>query len=470
MKGDRLMKTAEKITLNEQKEINRLKKMQSRSNGSKYFLVLLVLIAIVNILDEVTSNLTVSVQSSFVNEFFVNNPFMGKYYTFQDGLALHSTIGVFTYVLGIATPFYKALADKWGRKPLFAISTLGMASGLLIIHLSTSYIMFLVGFAIISFFMGHDVQIIYILEEAPDKHRAKIYSFLKSFGILGVILIPTLRDMLMGDDATKWREIFLVPAVIGFIAVLLVVIFAKDTKVFINERIEYLSRPYEERQAEKILKKQQKEAQRNQSGVFNGVKYIFSNKDTKNLIISHIIFDSAMPAIALYFESSMHKVGMSTSEITKALFMVPVVYATVTFISGFIADKLGRKATVSGFSFFCVLGYILFVVGILAGWNPYIIGFFAGLYQGSYWIGRDYMNVMMTEKVPTDIRASVVGAEGLLVMIGLALGYLAAVVGMMFFPIWWVCLAISVVTVSIAAVMFTAKVKETKGTNLDEIK
>ncbi len=470
MKGDIYMKTVDKITQSEHKEINRLKKMQNRSSGSKYFLVLLVLIAIVNILDEVTSNLTVSVQSSFVNEFFVNNPFMGKYYTFQDGLALHSTIGIFTYVLGIVTPFYKALADKWGRKPLFAISTLGMASGLLIIHLSTSYIMFLVGFAIISFFMGHDIQIIYILEEAPDKHRAKIYSFLKSFGILGVILIPTLRDMLMGDDATKWREIFLVPAVIGFIAVLLVVLFAKDTKVFINERIEYLSRPFADRQAEKEMKKQQKEAQRNQSGVFNGVKYIFSNKDTKNLIISHIIFDSAMPAIALYFESSMHKVGMSTSEITKALFMVPVVYASVTFISGFIADKLGRKATVTGFSFSCVLGYILFVAGILNGWNPYVIGFFAGLYQGSYWIGRDYMNVMMTEKVPTDIRASVVGAEGLLVIIGLALGYVAAVVGMMFFPIWWVCLAISVVTVTIAAIMFTVKVKETKGTNLDEIK
>ena len=463
------MKTADRITLSEQKEIKRLKKMQGRSDSGKYFLVLLSLIAIVNILDEVTSNLTVTVQSSFVTEFFVNNPFMGKYYTFQEGLALHSGVGVFTYVLGIFTPFYKALADKWGRKPLFAISTLGMATGLIVIYLSSSYIMFLVGFAIISFFMGHDIQIIYILEEAPDKHRAKIYSFLKSFGILGVILIPTLRDMLMGDDATKWREIFLVPALIGFVAVLLVVLFAKDTKVFVNERIEYLSRPYEERQAEKLLKKQQKEAQRNQSGVFNGVKYIFSNADTKNLIISHIIFDSAMPAIALYFESSMHKVGMSTSDITKALFMVPVVYATITFLSGFIADKLGRKVTVTGFSITCIAGYSLFVAGILCGWNPYLIGFFAGLYQGSYWIGRDYMNVMMTEKVPTDIRASVVGAEGLLVIIGLAVGYLLAIVGMLKFEIWWVCLTISVVAVGIAAIMFTAKVKETKGVNLDEI-
>ena len=464
------MKTTEKITAKENREISRLKKMQNRNSSSKYFLILLMLIAIVNILDEVTSNLTVTVQSSFVTEFFVNNPFMGKFYTYEDGLALHSSVGVFTYVLGLFTPFYKALADKWGRKPLFAISTLGMATGLLVIHLSSSYIMFLVGFAIISFFMGHDIQIIYVLEEAPDRHRAKIYSFLKSFGILGVILIPALRDALMGDDATKWRDIFLVPSLIGFVAVALVLLLAKDTKVFINERIAYLSRPYEEREKEKALKKQQKEAQRNQSGVFNGVKYIFANKDTKMLIISHIIFDTAMPAIALYFESSMHRAGMSTSEITKALFMVPVIYATITFLSGFIADKFGRKATVTGFSIACVVGYILFVVGILNGWEPYLIGSFAGLYQGSYWIGRDYMNVMMTEKVPTDIRASVVGAEGLLVIIGLVVGYALAIVGMLFMDIWWACLAIAIPTVSIAAIMFTFKVKETKGANLDEIK
>ena len=463
------MKSTTAAVQKEGRQLARLKKVQSKGNSGKYFLVLLILIAIVNILDEVTSNLTVTVQSSFVTEFFVNNPFMGKYYTYEDGLAFHSGIGVVTYVFGLFTPFYKALADKWGRKPLFVMSTLGMALGLIIIHLSSSYIMFLVGFAVISFFMGHDIQIIYILEEAPDKHRAKIYSFLKSFGILGVILIPTLRDMLMGDDATKWREIFLVPALLGFTAVILVLLFAKDTKVFVGERIAYLSRSYEERQAEKALKKQQKEAQRNQAGVFNGVKYIFSNKDTKMLIISHIIFDSAMPAIALYFESSMHQAGMSTSAITKALFMVPVIYASITFLSGFVADKLGRKVTVTAFSVTCVGGYALFVAGILLGWNPYLVGTFAGLYQGSYWIGRDYMNVMMTEKVPTDIRASVVGAEGLLVIIGLVVGYGSIILGITLMPIWWACLAISIPAVSIAAIMFALKVKETKGVSLEEI-
>ena len=71
--------------------------------------------------------------------------------------------------------------------------------------------------------------------------------------------------------------------------------------------------------------------------------------------------------------------------------------------------------------------------------------------------------------LPQDIRASVVGAEGLLVIIGLAVGYLLAIVGMLKFEIWWVCLTISIVAVGVAAIMFTTKVKETKGVNLDEI-
>jgi hypothetical protein len=79
------------------------------------------------------------------------------------------------------------------------------------------------------------------------------------------------------------------------------------------------------------------------------------------------------------------------------------------------------------------------------------------------------MNVMMTEKVPTDIRASVVGAEGLLVIIGLVVGYGLAIVGMMLMPIWWACLAIAVPAVTVAAIMFAVNVKETKGVSLEEI-
>lgn len=454
----------------EERQLVSLQKKSVKTSGSLYFLVLLVIIALVNIIDEVTSNLSVSVQSSFVTEFFVNNPFLGKYYTFEEGLSLHTSVSVISYVLGAVTPFYKALADKWGRKPLFAISTLGMGIGLLIIYFSPNYLVFLLGYAVIGFFFGHDIQIIYILEEAPDKFRAAIYSVLKALGIFGVVCIPMLRNALMGDDATLWRRIFLVPAIAGVIAAILVVICTKDTKVFIRERTAYLSIPFEERQAQKLREKEEKKAERNKAGVFNAVKYIFSDKDTKSLIISHIIFDAGMPAIALYYESSMHIAGMSTSDITKTMFVLPIVYATLTLFSGFIADTIGRKKLIVGAGALSVTGFILFCVGINNLWNPYLIGAFCGLYQGCYWIGRDYMNIMMTEKVPTDIRASVVGAEGLLVIIGLAVGYLLVIIGMLKLPVWLTCLLVAVPCVAVSVIILALKVKETKGANLDAIK
>lgn len=463
------MKTKEKIIASEQKQLSKLQRITAKGNYAGYFFVLLFLIALVNIIDEVTSNLSVSVQSSFVTEFFVNRPFLGKMYSFEEGLALHTSVSVISYVFGVITPFYKALADKWGRKPLFAISTFGMALGLFIIYFSPNYLVFLLGYGIIGFFYGHDIQIIYILEEAPDKTRGTIYSVLKSLGIFGVVCIPMLRDALMGNDASKWREIFLVPAIMGVVAALLVIVFAKDTKVYLKERTEYLSIPYEERERQKLEAKKQKQAERNKSGVFNAVKYIFANKDTKSLIISHIVFDAGMPAIALYFESSMHTAGMTTAEITKALFVQPIIYAVLVFFSGIIADAIGRKKTIIGASAICVIGFTFFAVGINNLWNPYLIGAFCGLYQGCYWIGRDYMNIMMTEKVPTDIRASVVGAEGLLVIAGLAVGYILTIVGMLVLPVWLTCLIIAIPVVSAAAVILGLKVKETKGANLNQL-
>lgn len=453
----------------EARQLSSLKAKSAKGTSGSYFIILLFIIAFVNIIDEVTSNLSVSVQSSFVTEFFVNRPFLGKMYTFEEGLSLHTSVSVISYVLGIITPFYKALADKWGRKPLFAISTLGMSLGLIIIYFSPNYLVFLLGYAVIGFFFGHDIQIIYILEEAPDKYRAAIYSVLKALGIFGVVCIPMLRNALMGNDPTLWRRIFMAPAIAGIIAALMVVVLAKDTKVFMSERIAYLSIPYEERQAIKKREKEEKKAQRNQSGVFNAVKYIFANRDTKSLIISHIVFDAGMPAIALFYESSMHIAGMSTAEITKAMFVQPIVYAALTFCSGFIADKFGRKKTIVAASIISITSFILFAVGINNLWNPYLIGAFCGFYQGCYWIGRDYMNIMMTEKVPTDIRASVVGAEGLLVIIGLVVGYVLASVLMLILPVYLTCLVVALPCVGVAAVLLGLRVRETKGANLDEI-
>ncbi len=460
----------EKTVAKEKKELSRLQKKQSKGNTKMYFFIILFLIAFVNIIDEVSSGLPTYVQSSIVTDFLVNNKFLGKSYTFSEGLSLHTTIGALSYGFGLITPFYKALADKIGRKPLFVCSTLGMSVGMLIASSAQNYVMFLVGYSFLAFFMGHDIQIIYVLEEAPSKHRARIYSVLKALGILGTVAIPALRDLLMRNDPTRWRLVFLVPSLVGFFACLLVMIFGKETRVFIKERTEYLQIPYEKRQEEKRLKKEQAKADSNNQGVINGVKYIFANKDTKTLLLTHILFDVAIASVGLFYESIMHIAGLSTAEITDALYMVPFMYSGITFFSGFIADTLGRKKTVFIGSVLCVGGFLMFILGLNGGFAPIVIGVCIGAYQGGYWIGRDYMNIMMTEKVPTEIRASVVGAEGLLTSLGMAVGYILMVVGMNFVEVGTICGIIIVPCVSVSAIWLLFKVKETKGAELADIK
>ncbi len=454
----------QKLINREEKQLKSLLIKKEKGYYKGYFGVILFLIAFVNIIDEVSSGLPTYVQSSIVTDFLVNNTFLGKSYSFSDGLALHTTIGALTYGFGLITPFYKALADKLGRKPLFAFSTFGMSLGMLVTFSAQNYIVFLIGYSIMAFFMGHDIQIIYILEEAPSKHRARIYSILKALGIMGTVAIPALRDLLMNNDPARWRLVFLVPSIVGFVACFLVIIFGKETRVFIKERTEYLSIPFEERKAEKLRKKQESKADSNNQGVINGAKYIFSNKDTRTLLLTHITFDVAIASVGLFYESIMHIAGLSTAQTTDALYMIPFVYAGTTFISGFLADTIGRKKTVLIGSVLCVGGFVMFILGLNKGFSPQLVGIFAGMYQGGYWIGRDYMNIMMTEKVPTEIRASVVGAEGLLTSAGMAVGYVLMVVGMMFVSVGTAAAFVIIPFVSVAAIWFMIGVKETKGT------
>ena len=70
--------------------------------------------------------------------------------------------------------FYRPLSDRFGRKIFLVINTLGMSLGMLVIALSHNLALYVVGAVIIFFFVPHDMQVVYVMESAPAKHRAKI--------------------------------------------------------------------------------------------------------------------------------------------------------------------------------------------------------------------------------------------------------------------------------------------------------
>jgi len=458
------MKNESKIIEREQKQLTKLEKLDSRKPYFGYFAVIMLLVAAVNIIDEITSSLPSNLQSCYVTEFLAIN---GRSYS--DALALHGTVSIISYVLGIFTPFYKALADKIGRKPLFFLSTLGMSVGMFIASAAPNYWIYLLGSSIMSFFIAHDIQIIYILEVAPAEHRAKIYSILKSIGIVGVVAIPTMRKLLMNNDPTRWRVVYLAPAIAALTAAVCVMLFARETKVYIEGRTAYLRRPYAERKEEAERLKREKKSDANRQGVFAGVKYLMKHRDLRSLMIFHVVFDVGLACVGLYHESMLKDAGYSTAEATSALFFVPILYAACVFLSGFVADILGRKRTILLFGTLHIIAFCAFVYGLRYNFTPTVLGLLCGIYQGGYWIGRDYMDIMVTEKVPTEIRASVMGADGLIVTVGMAVGYLLCIAGIGIVGVAFSCLIVTVPCVAVAIIGVTIKVKETKGTVMEEI-
>ena len=452
----------------QEKELAKLREMKARKKGKYYFAVLIVLILLVDIIDNITTNATGSVTSAFIKEFFIDGHLFGNTYDLNSGLALHNTINLAGYIIGLLTPFYKAQADRYGRKPLFVISTLGMTLGLLIVYFSKSYFVFLLGNFIMTFFLSHDIQIIYLLEEAPSKYRATVYSIIKGLGGLSAILLPLMRNFLLHNDETLWRNIFILPGIAGLIICVMVFLFARETETFVEGRIEYLSIPYEERKQQQEELKAQKKADSNKAGIGNAIKYIFSNKELRTLIIIKTIFDAAIVAVTNY-EPIMTEAGMTPENKTIALYFYPVIYCISVMISGVLADRWGRKKTVVLFGTICFITFALFVLSARQLWNPRLVGLMYGLYLGGYWIGRDYMEIVSTEMVPTDIRASIVGAEGLLVYIGMAIGFAFVNVGILFMPIWLTCLVFIVPCVALSIFLFSRKVRETKGVDYQSI-
>ena len=425
-----------------------------------YFAVLLVVIVLTDILDNLATNIGANITSSYITEFFVNGKVFGKSYEYEEGLALHNTISLIGYVLALLAPFYKSLADRIGRKPLFVLSSLGMAAGLLIIFVCRSYFTFLIGSFMLSFFIGSDIQILYVLEEAPKDKRATVYSLLKGIGGLSAVAIPAMRATLMNNDPTQWRNVYLVPGLYGLAVTVLIVLLAKETRVYQENKLAKQSAP------ETPAAEEKKAAAK--SGILPAVKYIFKHKDLRTLILIKMLFDAAIVAMTNY-ESIMYRAGMSTESITTAEFYYPFLYCGAVIVSGFLADRIGRKKTVLLFGSICAAAFVLFVAGANGLWSPALVGIGYGLYLGGYWIGRDYMEIISTEMVPTHIRASIMGAEGLLVYIGMGVGFAFVNVGILFLPLWLICSVFALPCILISVFLLSRKVKETAGVDYEAI-
>ena len=456
--------TTEKRLARESRELERRKQQLRKPHPKGYLVYLLVVLSIVYIVDEVTSAMGSSMQSEVVTEFFVKG--MGM--EFNTGLASFTAMSAPLYSMMILMPFYKSLADKYGRKLFLVINTVGMGVGMGICMGATGPVVYLLGMLVINFVMYNDMQVMYVMECAPEKHRAKLTSLTKAVALLGVTAIPFLRDMFMGNDGTQWRKVFLIPAIVAVVVGIAAIFLMDETPVFLARRVAWLEMSEEERQAK--LARDKKAADESKGGVGKALKFIMKHKQIRAVAFCAMIFMFST-GVTGYYESIMKTGGMTTAEVTKAMYYIPFCNALMTAVGGFITDALGRKKSAILLSVVAFVGLTLFVLAANFGMNPAIVGISYGFFIGGLWSVSDMLCLIISgESTPTHLRASVLGSMSLLVGIGSMGSSIAIMVGMLFVKsIGLLSLCICGPFMLLALIVLITKVHETKDVDLNTV-
>ena len=317
-----------------------------------------------------------------------------------------------------------------------------------------------------------DMQVVYLYEIAPQKKRATFYGLVKGSGALSVALLPLIRTIVMGNDSTMWRGVYVISAILAFTIAVFAMLAVRETNPFLKQRVEYLELPYEQRHPIKKKGKTAAESvtKNRKTGVFVAMKHLFKSRQLFWLMAACFSFGICSMTLSSYPESIMTDFGMLTENITIALFLPPFFNTALTWICGFVSDRIGRRKMVFTAGLAAILGFVCFNLSAMAGASPYLVGSLNGIYIGFWWVTIDHSHMMVAESAPTYNRTSVMGAVSLLSLIGTAIGVVMPIgAALIFDKIGFGYMLTAAPFVIIGVIVMILKVKETNGVNLNEI-
>ena len=461
------MKKQERLYEKEQRELMRLDREFSRPKPARYLLFVLIVLTVVYVVDEITSNINSAMQPYVLFDLFsissrsVNSP------EYARAINTVAPWQVASNLFLIISPFYKALSDKYGRRLFLMINTVGMGVGMLIVMTSRSVVQYILGMLFMLFFTPNDMQVLYIMETAPKEKRAT-YSFIaKGIALISVSLIGVLSKIFLREDVpSSWRMVYLVPVVTALVIGALSYFLMRETPVFLEQRRSYLSLTPEERKAK--AESDAKNSTSQDGGVFRAVKFIFKNRQLRWILISGFLF-FATTFYTSYYATVMEG-AMSTDMVASALIIYPFFNGLITIVSGFFSDRLGRKRVCLLLGGLMLAGLTFFVLACRLGWGPAAAGIAYGCSIGGLWSMSDTIILTMpAESSPSGMRSSVMGTISVLIFAGSFIGQILFIVCQNFIPMDMLFLLICVPFMVVSLLLLMTKVKETKDVDLESI-
>ena len=451
----------------EQKELMRLNREAQRPKGAYYLLFLMIVLTIIYIVDEITSNMNSSMQPYALFDLFKITSRDVNSAAYKGAINTVEPWSTAANLFLIITPFYKALSDRYGRRLFLMINTVGMGVGMLIVMTAHSVVQYILGMLFMMFFTPNDMQVLYIMETAPKEKRAT-YSFIaKGIALISVSLIGVLSRMFLKEDVpSSWRMVYLIPVVIAITVGAVSFFLVRETPVFVEQRRSFLSLSPEERR--KKAEEDKKSGTAEQGGVFRAIRFIFKNRQLRWIFIAGFLFFATTFYTSYY--STVLEGAMTTALVSVVLIIYPLVNGVVTIVSGFFSDKLGRKKACLILGGLALLGLLLFVLACRLNWGPVAAGIAYGCSIGGLWSMSDTLILTMpAESSPSGMRASVMGTISVMIGAGMFVGRILFIVLQNFISMDLLFLLICVPFMAVSLLLLMLKVKETKDVDLDSI-
>ena len=142
--------------------------MKKTDNSKNYFAGLIIVLTVIYIVDEIASAMNSSMQPYVLIDLFKvpgGNILAPEY---AKAVSTATVLSIPGYCFMFLTPFYKALADRFGRRLFLIINTAVMGLGLLVCFLAPNYYIYVLGVMMVTFVQTNDMQVMYIMETAPE--------------------------------------------------------------------------------------------------------------------------------------------------------------------------------------------------------------------------------------------------------------------------------------------------------------